>query len=190
MDVIFDVTSGVCWSIVYITAIILGFQNKTWFIPKLAICQNFAWELWMVSHQILNNSTHSVAFAIQITWLVLDIGVLVTMFLYDRGRPTNVLNNTIILGIVMLVMFALTIGAGKWELAAFLINAIMSIAFVIRLHKCPGNWTSIIIALSKFVGTLAATILNGIILYRPLILWLGGICLGFDIYYLILLCKK
>lgn len=180
MNATLDIISGICWSLVYIIAIVMGMKRKTWCIPKLAICQNFAWELIIVLTQVLANAQWRLGYAIQILWLVLDIGVLYTLFCYDReGRKTN----TIMLLCVMVAMHLLTRWAG-YEKIAFLINMIMSLLFLIRVYRNPADWISPEIGILKLIGTLAATILNGIIYTNFAILYLGGICLAMDVNYL------
>lgn len=38
------VTSGICWSIVYIECIRIGFKEKTYCMPLFALGLNIAWE--------------------------------------------------------------------------------------------------------------------------------------------------
>lgn len=189
MNTFLDISSGICWSIVYIMAMVLGFQQKTWCIPKLAICQNLAWELLVVINRIQSGS-YGIAFLIQLAWLLLDIGVLITWLLYDRAEKLSWLKKTGLLLAVFAAMYLLACRAGKWEFAAFLINAIMSAGFVLRLHRNHEFPESAVIAGAKLVGTLAATILNGWIWWNPVLLWLGGICFLLDGYYLVSIVHK
>ena len=100
---------------------------------------------------------------------------------YDK--VTTILRKIVLLLIVLAVMYTLAYRAGKWEFMAFLINLIMSVGFVLRAYQndtCP---KSKIIAILKLSGTLAATILSGLLQRNPLILWLGGLCLLAGVYY-------
>lgn len=190
MTAVLDLISGVCWSVTYVAAVVLGVRKKIWYIPKLAICQNFAWEFWVVMERILTGSPLSTAFVIQIAWLALDVGVLFTWVHYDRGDPRNKLGNaTLFLGVFAL-MYLLAFRLGAWEFTAFAINAIMSAAFLLRENREEDAPKSCLIAVTKLVGTLAATILNGIIWRNMLLLWLGGICLLFDGRYLAVCARK
>lgn len=189
MNMFLDMVSGVSWSLVYLTAIIVGCKHRTWCIPKLAICQNFAWEFWVVLNRICTGGTHSIAFAIQLAWLLLDIGVLITWLIFDQINAKHFSSNLLLLYVVFAALYLLAYRAKNWEFSAFLINAIMSAAFIIRAHKDPGPWQSRFIAAGKLIGTLAATILNGIIYWNPLLLWLGGLCLLLDSYYLAIFRK-
>ena len=189
MNLALDLISDICWSITYTAAIVLGAKRRTWCIPKLAICQNFAWEFWVVLDRFCTGGTRSVAFVIQFVWLLLDMGILFLWLRYDRnkGQP---LKNAMLLVVVMTAMYLLAYSGGYWEFAAFLINAIMSGLFILRASRDHSPWTSSVIASAKLVGTLAATILNGVIFRNGVILWLGGLCLIFDSYYLMTLRRK
>ena len=189
MNTALDVTSGFCWSIVYLMAMILGFQRKTWYLPKLAICQNFVWELLVVISRVQSGS-YGVAFVIQLVWLLLDIGVLITWLRYDRTGRRPWPQKAGLLLAVLAAMYLLVYRAGQWEFAAFLINAIMSTGFVLRTLQDGFYQGSIVIAAAKLVGTLAATILNGWIWWNPVLLWLGGLCFMLDGYYFITILYK
>ena len=43
--IILTIISGVCWTIVYIDGIRIGFRDKSYAIPFYALALNFAWEL-------------------------------------------------------------------------------------------------------------------------------------------------
>ena len=43
VKVILTVISGVCWTIVYIDGIRIGFRDKSYAIPFYALALNFAW---------------------------------------------------------------------------------------------------------------------------------------------------
>ena len=182
MTIALDVASGMCWSIVYLVAIIKGFQSKTWCIPKLAICQNLSWELYIVISGITNNS-YGTGFFVQLIWLILDIGVLLTWLLYDRDGKYAMLRKLGILLCVSVVMLFPTYILSLWELTAFAINLIMSAAFIIRFRNGGIHWRSKVIAVAKLIGTFAATILNGVIFDNKMVLWLGGLCLILDSHY-------
>lgn len=189
INLLLDLANVVAWSIVYLVAIVIGVSRKVWAIPKLAICQNLAWEFWVVLHRLVNDAIDW-AFYCQITWLVLDIGVFATLISNDKTRPYQVINNIALLLLITVAMYIFAYYCDLWEISAFCINAVMSIAFLVRTYTDHTLWTSITIATAKLVGTLAATILNGIILWNPLILWLGGLCLICDVFYLSRLMKS
>ena len=189
MNTLLDLINGISWSIVYTVAIILGVQHKCWYIPKLAICQNFAWELLVVINRIQRGS-YGLAFWVQFIWLLLDVGVLITWLLYDRAGKQSGVRKAGLLFTVVAVMYLLAYQGGYWKFLAFLINAIMSAGFVLRTLRNDFHRESVLIAVAKLVGTLAATVLNGWIWWNPTVLWLGGLCFLLDGYYLISVFNK
>jgi len=73
---------------------------------------------------------------------------------------------------------------GPWY-SAFIQNLIMSILFInILVSRGSTKGQSLTIAVSKWIGTLAPTILFGIIRGNQLILVLGIFCSVFDITYI------
>lgn len=189
MSDVLNFVSGVCWSLVYILAIIQGIRNRTWCIPQLAICQNFAWEFWIVCFRVQAGQPIGLQYAVQIAWLVLDIGVLATWLIFDKCSEKRKINKSTLLLFVFFLMYLLTFKFQLWGVSAYLINTIMSIAFVWRIKQDKGAWTNISIALFKLIGTLAPTIGFGILNRDPIIFCLGFLCLIFDIYYLIVLYR-
>lgn len=190
MNLLLDLTSGVCWSVVYVFAAFQGIRHKTWCIPRLAICQNLAWEFWVVLYRLQSGEWNSSEFAVQLSWLILDIFVFLTWILRDSQTAKKLGENVVLLIVVFTYMYVWTYVFNEWEASAFAINAIMSITFSLRFTNDRSAWTSIFIAVCKLIGTLSATILNGICYSNPLLLWLGGVCFLFDGYYLGLLINK
>lgn len=190
MITVLDIISGLCWSIVYITAIFLGVKHHTWFIPKIAICQNFAWEFWIVLYRMRMGTANDVSFVVQLVWVLLDIGVALTWLVFDQPSAQQRLKNAALFLLIATAMYLLIVEMRQWEYVSFIINVIMSILFVRRVYTDSSRKTSITIAFTKMIGTLAATIIHGLILFDPFTLWLGGICLLLDSYYLSLLFKK
>ena len=190
MNLALDIISGACWSLAYLAAIVQGWKKQTWCIPKLAICQNFAWEFWAVCSRLWSNSAFNTAFAVQLVWLVLDIVIWLLWLLFDRKTKWQLVKNAVLFLGVFTIMYFLAYRASLWGYMAFIINAIMSALFLYRFSCGTFEWTSIFIAAMKLIGTLAATILNGMIIHSTLILWLGGLCLLMDSYYLVILLRK
>ncbi len=69
--------------------------------------------------------------------------------------------------------------------AAFLDNALMSALFLRRsyLSASPAR-RSRFLGICKLLGTLCATVVEGVLYWRSLLLWAGGICLLLDVFYL------
>jgi hypothetical protein len=122
-------------------------------------------------------------FLMQLSWLIFDLGILAGWLYFDRKSGKQLCRNLMLLTVVFAIVFWVTRIQGAWEFSVFLINVIMSAEFLFRLSKDGSAWTSRPVAAAKLVGTLAATLLNGLIYPNRMVLWLGGICLFLDTYY-------
>ena len=187
MEVVLNLTSGICWGLAYLVAVQRGIKHKTWCFPKIAICQNIAWETLIVFERIISSSPFNVSFGIQLICCLLDFGILATWLVFDRGHSHRTVQNIILVLIVTAIMYLLVYVLEYWAIVAFAINLIMSVAFIVRMQHDTSDWTSKCIGICKLLGTLAATVLSGILTWNPMILWLGGLCLLFDLYYLAML---
>ena len=186
MLVILDWINCIAWSLAYIAAIIIGIKRRTWCIPGVAICVAFSWELLIVIFQLLHGELLSRGFLIQSIWLALDIPILLIWLLLSHMRWKNLL----VLGATMGITFLMAYTTENWAQWAFAINLLISLAFIWRKVRDRSPWTSLWIACCKLIGTLAATIGDGLLNKNPIILWLGGLCLLADIYYIILLLMR
>jgi hypothetical protein len=75
-------------------------------------------------------------------------------------------------------------GLGAWY-SAFIQNLIMSILFIQMLYtRRNSKGQNQLIAVSKWIGTLAPTIMFGVILENRLVLMLGIFCSIFDLIYI------
>lgn len=190
MNTVLDISCGVFWCLAYIAAIAVGFRNHSYCIPALSICMNFSWELLAVINRLQSDSPFSIAFWIQAIWCLLDLGIILTWQLFRAGkRCSRVKNFSLFAGVFLMVYIWAYMGNG-WKSSVFLINLVMSVEFIVRVHTDASNWTSRFIAVAKLLGTLSATLLNGLQHRDPIVLWLGGLCFFADIYYLILLLRK
>jgi len=179
---------GVGWAIAYIAAISIGVRERCWCIPASAIYFNCAWELWSVIDRVCSGVAYDWSFFIPLVWLVLDAGIFVTLLLYGH-------NGGFYWGALFwLLAFVLLSGAvfNKGEsflVSAFLSNVWMSVAFIWNCVRGIGQRASRLIAISKMLGTLCATLLEGVMYRNLLVLYLGGVCFLLDLYYLILLIR-
>lgn len=188
MTTTLDWFCGISWSLAYVVAVFQGFKRKTYCIPRFAVCMNFSWEFWVVISRIQTDSPLNSGFISQLLWLSLDVGVLISWLMYDKGlrRKTKLGIFVVVFGVVCLWAFIFE----GWRSSVFIINLLMSIEFLgdyFRQGKCA---SSLLIALFKLVGTLAATVLNGLVYYTPVTLWIGGCCFILDMYYLFCLITK
>lgn len=214
IKLILTVISGICWTIVYIDGIRLGIRDKSYAIPFYALALNFAWELW---HTIFGlRSGVSVQAIINAVWFVFDAGILWTYFKFGRkyfpslpvrrsgiheGGTSNgfvgwsvlVLLTALLVEFAFIREFGVAVGAGY---SAFLQNLLMSVLFIHMLVKRGSlEGQSLNIAINKWLGTLAPTILFGIIGSGGfpngsfMILSLGILCSVFDLIYVWLLFR-
>jgi len=198
--------SGICWTIVYIECIRLGFKQKTYAMPFWALALNIAWE---TVHAILGYREEgmSIQVVFNALWFLSDIGIIFTYFKYGQKYFPSFLSKKIFLLWSVLAFFVAyllqyffveefgLVKGGSYS--AFLQNLIMSILFIDMFIQRKGNeGQNLTIAINKFIGTLTPTIFVGIVglpaFGRPniFILVIGIIIAVFDIIYISLLLTK
>jgi hypothetical protein len=227
VKLLLTVISGLCWTIVYIDGIRVGFRDKSYAIPFYALALNFAWELLYTYHGFRINGVDAQNI-FNAAWLTLDIGILYTYFRFGRryfrvfgDHPPAKLrtltqplpegeekNNTAFAFIGWSVLGIMTAFAVQYAVirefgvakgaaySAFPQNLIMSILFIAMLaRRRSREGQSLLIAVSKWIGTLAPTILFGVIGQGGfphgsfLILTVGLLCSLFDVIYICLVVK-
>ena len=220
LKVLLIVISGICWTIVYIDGIRIGFRDRSYAIPFYALALNFAWEALYTYHGFRINGvdTQNIFNAI---WLTFDIGILYTYFKFGRkyfryppanaggsdktSPPSNAGGSDFIAWSVLGIITAFAVqyavlrefGVAKGAAySAFPQNLVMSILFIATLAKRGSReGQSLTIAVNKWIGTLAQTILFGVIGQGGfprgsfLILTIGIFCSVFDVTYIWLLAK-
>lgn len=207
METFLTVLSGLGWIIVYEECIRLGFKQKTYAMPFFALGLNFAWELiYTVSDIFLEAHGPLVGMTLVQTianaaWVCLDVLILFTYFRYGKKEWPKTISSKLfapwsILGLVC--CFALQLVFIKEfdfimaaQYSAFLQNLLMSILFI-SMYVKRGNMEgqSILLAVAKWIGTLAPTLLMGVITYNPVVLVCGIFCTVFDLIYIGLLIRE
>ena len=218
--IILTVISGVCWTIVYIDGIRLGFRDKSYAIPFYALALNFAWELLYTYFGFRENGV-TVQNLFNAVWFAFDVGILYTYFRFGRkyflgaagpgdrdesgAKPPHSKTMFVawsVLGLITAfgVQYAFRREFGVSKAAAYSAfpqNLIMSILFIGMLVKRGSReGQSLTIAVNKWIGTLAPTILYGAIGEGGfprgsfLILMVGILCSVFDLLYIWLLAKQ
>jgi len=211
IKLILTLISGICWTIVYLDGIRLGFKHRSYAIPFYALALNLSWELLQTFYGF--QSALSVQTVINAVWFVFDVGIVITYFKFgwkyfprsnreavSVERPkSNTFFSWSILGLLtafcvevgFIQEFGVSVGAGY---SAFLQNLLMSILFIDMLVKRNSReGQSLTIAVNKWLGTLAPTILFGLIGHggfpngSRLILVTGVLCSVFDLIYIRLL---
>jgi len=185
--------SGLCWIIVYIQLIILGLKYKTYGMPCAALALNFAWEA-LHSYIDLKSNVTNIQTWITLICLLLDIVIVYTYLRYGKKYfPKHTSKEyfmpwtTIIflMSFVIQYYFVIEFGDLGGLYSAFLQNLIMSILFINMLvNRTDTKAQNLTIAINKWIGTLASTILFGVIGGHKLVLVLGIFCSVFDILYI------
>ncbi|GAA1953013.1 hypothetical protein [Microbacterium deminutum] len=190
--------SGIAWTVVYIAAIWIGFTQKTYAIPIAALGLNVAWE-WIYAIYGLS-TTPSLQAYINLAWGLADTVIVYTFFRFGRRELPAFISRPMFIGwgvAVFATSFAvqlLFIGefglvdmqAAKYS--AFLQNLLMSGLFIALFVARRGmRGQSLTIAIAKWIGTLAPTILFGAIGGSAFILGIGLLCTVFDLAYVGLL---
>jgi hypothetical protein len=190
--------SGLAWTIVYADAIRIGFMHRTYAIPAAALMLNIAWE-WLYSVLDLSGGG-SVQGYVNLVWACADIAIVFTFFRYgfaefsDRiGRGTFVAGGTGLLAasVAVQLLFLAEFGRTNGEVySAFLQNLLMSGLFIAMfLERRGARGQSLVIAVAKWLGTLAPTIQFGVFSNWPFVLGIGLLCSVVDLTYIGLLLR-
>lgn len=204
MSMLLTILSGVAWTIVYVECIRLGFKKKTYAMPLFALGLNFAWEAIYSYSDIFLGAHGPIAgmniaqVSANVLWAIFDIVILVTYFKFGKKEWPKEFNDKLFIPWSLLVLvcsFALQIVFIKEfgfvmaaQYSAFLQNLVMSVMFIgmfVKRGHMEGQ--SLLLAFAKWIGTLAPTILMGVITFNPLVLVCGIFCTIFDVIYIVLL---
>jgi hypothetical protein len=189
--------SGVAWTVVYVIAIRIGFQQRTYAIPAVAFALNIAWEMIYASRGFATAHL-SVQTFINLIWVVADALVVYTYLRYGRRELPDFVSRSMFVAWSILIfatafvlqwLFIVEFGwAQASKYAAFLQNLLMSGLFIAMFVAREGTrGQSIVIAVAKWIGTLAPTIAFGALAGSAFILGLGVLCTVFDLAYIGLL---
>lgn len=192
-DLMLTGISGFAWTIVYMSAIWIGFRQKTYAMPIAALGLNLAWESIYAAPDL--RSATPIQGVVDIVWAFADIIILYTFFKFGRAefprfltRRMFVLWAVLVFGSAYAVQWLFIAEFGLSDAArysAFLQNLLMSGLFIAMFVGRRGiRGQTLTIAVAKWIGTLAATILYGVIEASPFILGLGIMCSVFDLAYI------
>jgi hypothetical protein len=182
---------GLGWTVTYIACIRLGFRDRTYCMPAVALALNFSWECVFTAHAL--QEALGLQTVVNIVWTVLDAAILVTFLRFGRTEQPRP-----IAGALRLLtslrdgrdIEAQPVSRVAAVYSAFLINVFMSFAFLaMAATRPPGRGQSRVIAVSKLVGTLGATAAFGIVASSAFVLGLGIICAVLDVLYLIVVIR-
>lgn len=191
--------SGICWSIVYIDSIRIGFKQKTYCMPLFALGLNIAWEgIYAYTDLFIRNNIGVQAIANTI-WFLLDFFIVVTFIKFGKDELESELEKKWFIPWTLLVMvccfiiqilFIVEFGNIEGEkYSAYLQNIAMSIAYIYMLNRRKSSkGQTITIAVCKCIGTVTPTI-YGALEGNIFIVVTGIICFIFDIIYIYFLSQ-
>jgi hypothetical protein len=193
------VITGVAWTIVYIDLIRIGFRQRTFAMPVVALGLNLAWELTygaLDTRTALSDPTdNNVAWAVvEIVWALFDIVIVYTFFKFGRAEFPFLTRRVFVTWAILVFgascavqwLFIAEFGvSGAVRYSAFLQTLLMSSLFIAMFFARRGlRGQTLTIAIAKWIGTLAATVLYGVVEFSPFILGLGIMCCVFDLAYI------
>jgi hypothetical protein len=192
MDLALTALSGLAWTIVYVEAIRLGFKHKTYAMPIAALGLNVAWEWTYAIHDLMYDP--QVQAYVNVAWALADAVILYTFFRFGRREfPSFVSRLLFVSGGVAIVATSFLVqwlfiaefgteGMKAAQYSAFLQNLLMSGLFIAMFVARRGpRGQSLMIAVAKWIGTLAPTILFGFITWSLFVVGVGLLCSGFDL---------
>ncbi|MFJ9245272.1 hypothetical protein [Streptomyces sp. NPDC101776] len=193
MHIALILASGIAWTIVYVEAIRIGFRERTYAMPAVALGLNFAWEWTYAVHNLAFDP--SVQGGINLVWGIADAVIVYTFFRYGRAEFPSFVTARMFGGLSVLLFgmsfavqwlflakFGAEDGAGY---SAFLQNLLMSALFIAMFVARRGlRGQSVTIAVAKWLGTLAPTILFGALQHDGFLLGLGIMCSVLDLVYM------
>ena len=193
------VISAVAWTIVYIESIRVGFRDKTYCMPLWALGLNICWEVIYAFNGIANPSVQAVANAV---WAVCDALIVVTYFKFGKDKLPEKLRDKFIPYSVLAFASCLVLQLSFFlycdsyveaaQFSAYAQNVAMSILFIVMLYKRGSSeGQTMMIAVAKWIGTLAPTIQQGLVQsFNIYVLLTGLLCSVWDIIYIVLLKRQ
>ncbi len=201
MEMFLTLLSGIGWCIVYEECIRLAIKQKTYAMPFWALALNITWE-GIYSLSELSGKIGVQEF-VNLLWFALDIVILILFVKngkkeWDKNKKAWTFYAWTACGIA--AMFTVQIafiaefgmeGHLSAQYAAFIQNLIMSVAFISLLRKRNSSeGQSMLLAVAKWIGTLAPTITMGIMSTNYVVLACGLLCTVYDVMYIILLQQQ
>ncbi|MDO5345820.1 MAG: hypothetical protein Q4E91_08755 [Lachnospiraceae bacterium] len=199
MEMFLTLLSGICWCVVYEECIRLAVKDKTYAMPFWALALNITWE-GIYTYQDLRAGV-GVQGIVNVLWFCLDVVILTLYFKYGKKHhdidSSSLFYLWTILGVAAMLVVQLAYvkefgleGHLSAQYSAFAQNLIMSIAFIHMLVKRgSAKGQSMLLAVAKWIGTLAPTITMGIMSVNYVVLACGILCTVYDLIYIVLLYK-
>ncbi|CAI3805178.1 transmembrane-type terpene cyclase [Pseudarthrobacter sp. MM222] len=199
MTLILAIVSGLAWTVVYIDAIRVGFRDRTYAIPAAALGLNFTWEAIYAARSSATGITVQGVF--NIAWGLADVVIVYTFLKFGRSELPGWVTRrlfigwAVVLGVTSFAVQLLFVAEFGWDdasrYAAFLQNLLMSGLFIAMFVARGGpRGQTLLIAVAKWIGTLAPTIAFGWYGSSRLILGVGILCSVLDLAYIGLLWRS
>jgi hypothetical protein len=190
--------SGIAWTVVYVEAIRIGFAQRTYALPVAALALNMAWES-IYSVWGLANEPGLQAW-VNVVWALADLVIVATFVRYGRAEFPSWVTRTVfawgtagLFATAFVVQWAFVAEFGFPQAArysAFLQNLLMSGLFIAMFVGRGGpRGQSMTIAVAKWIGTAAPTIVFGVHEDSPFVLTIGVLCSVVDVAYIALLAR-
>ncbi|WCD87016.1 hypothetical protein KPP03845_103384 [Streptomyces xanthophaeus] len=198
MHLTLTLVSGIAWTLVYVEAIRVGLRDRTYAMPVAALALNFAWEATYAVHDLTTGP--SAQGVVNVVWATADVVIVYTYLRFGRAelpefvtRPLFAAWSALLFGTGFAVQWLFLAHFGVHDAtrySAFLQNLLMSGLFIALYAARRGpRGQSLTIAVAKWLGTLAPTLLFGVLEDAPFILGLGILCSVFDLAYIGLLLR-
>ncbi|MFD9381114.1 hypothetical protein ACFWBH_37380 [Streptomyces sp. NPDC059999] len=198
MELFLTLFSAVAWTLVYAEAIRVGLRDRTYAMPVAALALNFAWESTYATTDFLTGV--SAQGVVNVVWAAADVVIIGTYLRFGRAelpefvtRPLFAGWSVLVFGSAFAVQWLFVAHFGTHDASrysAFLQNLLMSGLFIALYAGRRGpRGQSLVIAVAKWLGTAAPTVLFGVIEDSPFILGLGVLCSVFDLAYIALLAR-
>jgi hypothetical protein len=211
--------SGLAWTVTYLACIRVGFRDRTYCMPAVPLALNLSWEcvyaaeglqrpmqlqtvvdiVWAVLDALILVTFLRYGRAEQPRPLADAVALLALLRDGRSAEPRMISRRRFVAWAVLLLAFAFALQVlvfvhfGAHDAArysAFVMNAAMSLAFLAMAGmRAPGRGQSRVIAAAKLVGTLAATVIFGVIEGSAFVLGLGIACAVLDVLYLIVVIR-
>lgn len=167
------VAGDLLWVVTYVLAARIGFRERTYALPMLAVALNFSWELL---YGVLHPAEAAAARLLHGAWFMLDIAILFQLLRYGRENqqyPLVARHFPAIaagtLGLAFLGQLFFRSQMTRMDLladsqgvaAAYVTNLVMSVLFIFFLPARPtGKGVSLAVAWTKFLGTFLVSLGN------------------------------
>lgn len=166
--------SGIAWTVTYVALVYRGVKDKSYGMPLVPLALNIAWELTF-SLIYPPHASGGLATVINTVWMICDIGIVATFFLYGYKYFQNIYKISkaewIMLAVVAFAAsFGIMIAGGPFlgqfepyfhkeifegaKFIAFIQNLVISVCFVLMYwQRQTSEGQSFTIAWSKWIGT-------------------------------------